>query len=504
MSGGSMRRERAGLAAIVLASGMAWALLAAASAAEPDGAAARRPNVLWFVVDDMSADLSCYGQTRVATPHVDRLAREGTLFEHAFTTAPVCSASRSALITGMYQTTIGAHHHRSGRGVLKIELPTEVRPLPAILQSAGYHTCIGDGLGAAGDGRLGKTDYNFEWDRAIYASSDWAGRQPGQPFFMQVTLPGGKLRGESIESIRTLSRRAIETFGAAVAPDDVDLPPYYPRDPVLLEDRAAYLDAVRFTDAHVGKVLSRLDEEGILETTVVIFMTDHGISHARGKQFLYDEGTRIPLVVRGPGIPRGVRRTDLVEQIDLAAITLAAAGVARPASMQARDPFATGYEPREAVFAARDRCDETVDRIRSVRTAEYLYVKNFLPRRPHLQPNAYKDGKAIVQRLRELHRSGALDVSQDRLLFAAERPAEELYAWTADLHQVRNLAADPAYAAPLAGLRARLGRWMVDCGDSGPEPEAMYDSDMAEYVGSGRAEVEGNIATMKAWAAEGR
>ena len=495
-----MGSRRRWLTLIVMA---AETLMGLCGAGLAHGAAAR-PNVLWFVVDDMSPDLSCYGARGVATPNIDRLAREGTLFEHAFTTAPVCSPSRSALITGMVQTAIGAHHHRSGRGVLKIELPAGIRPLPAILQDAGYHTCIGDGLGPVGDGRLGKTDYNFQWDPAIYAGHDWAARKPGQPFFMQVMLPGGKLRGEKLESIRALSKRAIDTFGAAIGPDDVELPPYYPRDPVLLEDRAAYLSAVRFTDAHVGLVLARLEAEGILDDTLVIFMTDHGISHARGKQFLYDEGTRIPLVVRGPGIPRGVRREDLVEQIDLAAITLAAAGVAKPVTMQARDPFAPGYEPREAVFAARDRCDETVDRIRSVRTPTWLYVRNFHPRRPLLQPNAYKDGKAIVQRLRELHATGSLDPLQESLLFVGERPEEELYAWPEDRHQVRNLAADPAHAADLADLRRRLEGWMAACGDTGPEPEAMYDSDMAVYLAPGRPDVERNIATMKAWATEGK
>ena len=500
MSGMATGGRRLRLTLVAMA---AWALVGP-QAGGAAGADRARPNVLWFVVDDMSPDLSCYGGRRVATPSIDRLAREGTLFEHAFTTAPVCSPSRSALITGMFQTAIGAHHHRSGRGVLKIDLPAGIRPLPAILRDAGYHTGIGDGLGVAGDGRLGKTDYNFRWDPAIYAGSDWAGRKPGQPFFMQVMLPGGKLRGESLASIRALSKRASDTFGAAVGPDEVDLPPSYPRDPVLLEDWAAYLDAVRFTDAHVGRVLARLEAEGILDDTLVIFMTDHGISHARGKQFLYDEGTRIPLVVRGPGIPRGVRRSDLVMQIDLAAITLAAAGVARPTAIEARDPFAAAYEPREAVFAARDRCDETVDRIRSVRTPRWLYVRNFHPRRPLLQPNAYKDGKAIVKRLRDLHASGSLDPLPETLLFAAERPEEELYAWPEDPHQLRNLAADPGHAAELADLRRRLSAWMTACGDSGPEPESMYDSDMAEYVGPGRPEVERNIATMKAWGAAGK
>jgi hypothetical protein len=116
-------------------------------------AAEARPNILWFVVDDMSANLSCYGEKLIATPNVDRLAREGTRFSRAFTTAPVCSPCRSGFITGMYQTTISAHQHRSGRGTEKIVLPSGVVPVPAIFQQAGYFTCIGSGLvdaGAAG------------------------------------------------------------------------------------------------------------------------------------------------------------------------------------------------------------------------------------------------------------------------------------------------------------------------------------------------------------------
>lgn len=498
MSGTATRRAcRYVVLLLVAAWGGGVVPIAAAEPPEP------RPNVLWFVVDDMSADFGCYGAA-VPTPHVDRLAREGTLFERAFTTAPVCSPSRSALITGVWQTAIGAHHHRSGRGAIPIRLPEGVRPLPAILREAGWFTCIGDGLGPDGDGRRGKTDYNFTWDESIYDSHDWRGRAPGQPFFMQVTLPGGKLRGESLDSIRALSARAAHELGVATAAEDAPLPPTYPDDALLRADRAAYLESVRFTDAHVGRVLARLEAEGLLDETVVIFMTDHGISHARGKQFLYDEGTRIPLVVRGPGIPSGVRRDDLVEQIDLAAITLGRAGLPRPAAMRGRDPFAPGYERRDAVFAARDRCDETVDRIRSVRTADWLYVRNFHPRRPLLQPNAYKDGKAIVKRLRELHAAGALGELHERLLFAPERPAEELYAWREDGHQLVNRAADPALAGVLADLRGRLDTWMADCGDEGPEPESMYDAEMRVYVGGGNPEVERNVALMKRWAAEGK
>src|SRR3954447_24067729 len=133
-------------------------------------APARRPNIVWIIVDDMSPNFSCYGETMIRTPHVDRLAAEGTRFTAAFVTAPVCSPSRSALITGCYQTTIGAHHHRSGRGERKIHLPGAVVPIPVLFRKAGYYTCIG-GFGATGS-RLGKTDYNFEWDRAMYDGND--------------------------------------------------------------------------------------------------------------------------------------------------------------------------------------------------------------------------------------------------------------------------------------------------------------------------------------------
>jgi len=470
-----------------------------------------RPNILWFVVDDMSSNYSCYGETAIQTPHVDRLAREGTKFTNAFVTAPVCSPCRSAMITGMYQTSIGAHQHRSGRGVEKIHLPDGVSLVPALFQSAGYFTCIGDGLTAVkpgvrknAGGKLGKTDYNFEWDPRLYDGADWAARKPEQPFFMQVQLAGGKLRGNTDASAMKLSERARQEFGACVGIEGVTLPPYYPRDPVLLRDWAAYLDTVRLTDKHVGEVIARLEREGILDSTLVIFMTDHGISHARGKQFLYNEGTHIPFVVRGPGIPRGIIREDLIEHIDMGPLSLAAAGISIPAMMQGRDVFAKDYQKRDAVFAARDRCDETVERIRSVRTDRFLYIRNFYPLRPHLQPNRYKDSKSIIQTLRALHSSGELDDLTETLLFSPTRPAEELYDWIADHWQVRNLATEDAHRQTLETLRDRLDHWIIETHDHGPESEAMYDSDMTVYLGKGNPILKKNIALMKQWAKEGK
>ncbi|MBY0587058.1 sulfatase [bacterium] len=439
------------------------------------------PNILWFIVDDMSPDFSCYGETLIRTPAVDGLAARGVRFTHAFVTAPVCSPCRSALITGCYQTTIGSHHHRSGRGTEKIHLPANVEPIPAIFQRAGYFTCVGGPL-VEKTQNLGKTDYNFEWNPSIYAGNDWSKRQPGQPFFAQIQLHGGKYRGQGPN--KTWNDLASRLFSSRTNPKKVSLPIYYPRDPVLLEDEANYLDTVRLTDQQVLTVLDRLKQEGLLDNTVIFFMTDHGKSHARGKQFCYDDGLHVPLIISGPGIPTAAIRDDLVQQIDLAPTSLALAGLPIPPSMQGRDLFAKNYQPREFIFAARDRCDETVDHIRAVRSRDFKYIRNHLPERPMLQSNGYKDGKAIVQRLRQLHASHQLTPLQEELLFSARRPAEEIYDLVHDPQEIHNLAGESAYQSTLERMRQTLLEWEEQTADLGRQPEspAMFESDMAVYA----------------------
>ncbi|MEM7474211.1 MAG: sulfatase [Planctomycetota bacterium] len=469
-----------------------------------------RPNIVWIIPDDMSANFSCYGETAVETPHVDRLAAEGVRFSRAFVTAPVCSTCRSAFITGMYQTSIGAHHHRSGRGAKKISLPKHVQLIPKMLQEAGYYTTISGW--PITPNKMGKTDYNFEWDSSIYQGNDWAGRAAGQPFFAQIQTPGGKLRGADRAGWERIAGQAEKAFGNRTPDSAVKLPPYYPQHPAIVRDWAAYLDSVRLTDLMVGQVLSRLEEDGELENTLVIFMTDHGISHARGKQFLYEEGIHVPLVIRGPGVKPGSLREDVVEHIDIAAITLGAAGIPIPDYLQANDILAQDYQHRAAAFSARDRCDETVDHIRSVRTPRFKYIRNFLPNRAYLQPCAYKDAKQILITLRELHAAGKLDATQESL-FREVRPKEELFDLEKDPHEIHNLAKNPAYAKELERLRSMLDQWMKGSGDKGQVPESaeMYDSDMAVYLDAiGRKKPErlpvisANIEQMKTWAAEGK
>ena len=332
-----------------------------------------RPNILWVVIDDMGCEFSCYGEEVIETPNINRLAGEGIRFTNAFLTAPVCSTARSSLITGMYQTTIGAHNHQSGRGKRKIHLPERVIPIPHLFQKAGSYTANGN-YPKRSEG-LGKTDYNFQWDVSMYDGPYYFGRGVNQPFFAQLQLLGGKHRHPESWG----NGGAKRLLGSVVDAEKVNLPPYYPRDPIILDDWAQYLDTVRYTDQLVGEILHQLEAEGLLEKTIIILFGDNGISHARGKQFVYDEGIRTPLIIRGPGIEAGLVRDDLVEHIDLASTSLALAGLPVPHWMQGDDILAEDYKPKEAIFAARDRCGETVDMTRAVRTNKYKLHPQLFP-----------------------------------------------------------------------------------------------------------------------------
>ncbi len=461
-------------------------------------AAADKPNIVWIFAEDQSDHYGPFQAALANTPNVDKMAAEGAKFTRAFVTAPVCSPSRSALVTGMYQTTIGAHNHRSGRGELRIKLPGDVEAVPGILRRAGYYVTNGS-YRDNGSLARGKTDYNFDFAADLYDGPDWAGRAAGQPFFAQIQLRGGKRRNQ-----RTLEPlEGVQTNG--IAPDKVKLPPYYPDHPQLRTDWAQYLESIEHVDWEVGQILQRLEQEGVADDTVVFFLTDHGVSHARGKQFLSEEGTRVPLVVRAPGrVEPGMVREDLVAHIDVTASSLAFAGIEVPGWMEGRPLFGPDAKPREYVVSARDRCDETVDRIRSVRTARFRYVRNFVPERPHLQPNRYKDSKAVIQALHKLRAEGALS-KQIEALFYDTRPEEELYDLEADPWEMRNLAGDSEHSETLAAMRATLNQWIKHTGDRGQafETATEYGADMAVYQrgqqGPQMEILKRNIADTEAW-----
>jgi uncharacterized sulfatase len=416
------------------------------------GAQARRPNVLWIIAEDFCPELGCYGAPLVRTPHIDRLASEGTRFTGAFTTAPVCSASRSALMTGMYQTGIGAHQHRTDP---RAPLPGGIGPVTDHFRGAGYFTSNCRGLNWE---RAGKTDLNFMAE-GLFDGTDWRERQTGQPFFAQVNFP---------ETHRAFSKDPANPIDAG----QVALPPYYPDHPLARQDWADYLECAQVLDRKVGQVLDRLEEDGLADNTIVFFFGDHGRAHVRGKQFLYEGGIHVPLIVRWPGhVGGGTVSEALVSAIDLAPTSLGLAGIEPPEHMQGRPFLGPGTRTRDYIIAARDRCDETYDRIRCVRDQRYKYIRNFYPNLPYTQTNLYKLRQYPVLTLMQvLHARGELSPAQEAFM-APGRPPEELYDLDEDPHEIRNLAEDPEQQLVLESMRGLLEGWITGTGDRGEIPE---------------------------------
>ena len=427
-----------------------------------------RPNILWILSEDISPDLSCYGTEVVQTPNLDKLAGQGIRFTNAFTTGPVCSASRSAMITGMFQTTIGAHNHRSHRDD-GYTLPEPVRLITEYFRDAGCFTAnvVTAAPGVKGSG---KTDFNFKFEDA-FDGDDWNQRKAGQPFFAQLSISVTH-RGEHWKNLRDQLKNPVD-------PDKIKLPPYYPDHPVAREDWATYLDSIQVMDGYIGKILKRLDNENLADNTVVFFIGDNGQCHVRGKQWLYDGGIHIPLLVRWPGkLKPGQVCDDLVSAIDISATILKIAGIDPPKHMEGKvflEPDATGkWRPvngREYIIAARDRCDETVDRIRCVRTRQYKYIRNFMPERPYTQRNDYKERSyPMLNLMKELHAQNKLTPVQ-ALFMAPRKPDEELYDIRNDPYEINNLAASPIHRQELQKMRVILKMWVKETGDMGQFPE---------------------------------
>ena len=441
-----------------------------------------KPNVLFILAEDIGNQLACYGEPLVRTPHLDRLAARGVRYTNAFTTAPVCSASRSAIMTGMYQTTIGAHNHRTWQWN-KRPLPEGVRTLTDCLRDAGYFTAnLAPGPGKAkkaaptgvpgitGASGTGKTDFNFLTENPPFDGFDWNQRKPGQPFVAQISI------NESHKGPGWTYARSKDSPVGHVDAAQVKLPPYTPDHPVAREEYANYLDAIQLMDHYVGELLARLEREGLARDTIVVFMGDNGQCLFRSKQFLYDGGISVPLIIAWPdGRRAGEVDRQLVSSIDVTAALLGFAGAPRPPAMQGRDFLAPGASPRTHVFAARDRMDASTDRMRAVRTERWKYIRNYFPAIPYMQHNAYKESQYPTWNLvKQLAKEGKL--TPEAALFAAERkPIEELFDLTADPHEVRNLAADPAHAATLRELRALVDAWVAESRDQGGRSEDPLD-----------------------------
>jgi uncharacterized sulfatase len=330
------------------------------------------------------------------------------------------------------------------------------------LREFGYHTSnVRNAVPGVGGG---KTDFNFTAVEEPFEGTDWNQRRPGQPFYAQINL------SETHRAFHRFPERPVD-------PAAVGLPPSLPDHPVVREDWAMYLETMQHLDLKVGKLLERLKQENLFDDTIIFFFGDNGRAFPRGKGWLFEGGIHVPLIARFPerfrpeGVVPGGVRDDLVSMIDVTATSLALAGIDPPPHMHGQPIFGPGVKPREYVFAAMDRYDETMDRVRCVRAQRFKYLRNFHPERPYYQPNVDLDtSNPTLRVMRELHAQGKLTAEQAHFT-APHRPAEELYDLEADPHELRNLAASPKHQATLHEMRKILDGWIKSTDDQGETPE---------------------------------
>ncbi|MCG9972560.1 sulfatase family protein [Christiangramia crocea] len=417
-------------------------------------------NILWIIADDLGTDIGAFG-TDVYTPNLDRLASESVVYKKMFTTTAVCSASRSGIITGMYPVSIDAHQHRTS---YKKELPDSIQPITEYFKEAGYFVSNGNGNPKA---KGGKTDYNFKYKASeMYDGGHWRQRPDSSKFFSQVQifLPHRPFHHDSLHPVN---------------PDKVKIPPYYPDHPLIRKDWAMYLETVQLADRQVGEILDQLEEDGLLDKTIIFFFGDQGRPHARAKQFLYDPGTNTPFMVRWPdGKGAGSVSEELVSNIDIPFSTLKLAGIEPPSHMQGQDFLFEDVE-RDYVFTMRDRRDETEDRIRAVRSDKFKYIHNYFPDKPYTQANVYKEMRyPALPLLRFLDKQGKLNADQKRFI-SDERPEEEFYDLSKDPYEVNNLAESETYRDELKKYRDILNDWVAKY-DLGTYPEDRDEIKAAE------------------------
>lgn len=424
-----------------------------------------RPNIVWIVVEDISPEhLEVYGGTGGKTPHLNALAKESVQYMNAFSTAGVCAPSRAALITGAYQTSIGAHHMRTlaasavasddyppGFKGYSVLLPEGMKPYPLILREAGYYTSNNS-----------KEDYQFHSPVTMWVESSprahYRNRlDQNQPFF-------------SIFNFTTTHESQVwarEKEPLKVDPSKVKIPPYYPDDSISRYVMARFITNVMTMDDQVGEVIQQLKEDGIYDNTIIFFYSDHGDGLPYVKRELYDRGLRVPLVIKAPFLEAGTRNEELVSFVDFAPTLLSLAGIPIPEGMQGQAFLgAQKSAPRKYIYAARDRMDSEYDRVRAVFDGRFKYIRNYMPEKPNYQNIRFRLQNPLMPHLLKLHQEGKLNENQARW-FAASKPLEELYDTQSDPYEFKNLASDPAFAEKLAELRKAHEQWIADYGDFG-------------------------------------
>lgn len=428
---------------------------------------ASRPNIVWLTSEDNSVHyVKLYDPTGAAMPNIEKLAKHGLVFDHAFSNAPVCSVARTTLLTGAYAPRIGTQYHRRSK---MAPMPGEGRMYPWYLREAGYYTTNNS-----------KTDYNVivkgGWDESSDKAT-WRNRKSGQPFFhvQNTTL--------THESSLHFSAEEMATVKNKTASDAVTLFPYFPDTPTFRYTHARYLDNHKKVDDYFGKYIAMLKEDGVLDDTFIFYYGDHGGVMPRGKGYAYESGLHVPLVVYVPNnwkhlvdAELGTRMQGFVSFVDFAPTLLNLAGIDVPPHMDGVPFLGKGVDleevnKRDEAFGYADRFDEKYDLVRTLRKGRFTYMRNYQPFNFDGLWNQYRYRMLAYQEWLELYQAGKLNAVQRQ--FFEPRPAEALYDVEADPHEVNNLADDPAYAVVLGSMRERLSNRVKSLPDLSLFPESV-------------------------------
>jgi arylsulfatase A-like enzyme len=437
--------------------------------------AADRPNILWITSEDNGPHLGCYGDPDAVTPNLDRLAARGAIYRNCWSNCPVCAPARTAIITGMYPSSLGAEHMRS-----LVRAPAELVLWPQLLREAGYY-CTNNA----------KEDYNVEkpgkpWDESS-KKAHWKNRKAGQPFFAVFNI---ELTHES------QVRKRPHTF--VHDPEKVRIPGYHPDCRETREAWAQYHDQMTEMDKRAGELLAEVKEEGLEEETIVLYFGDHGPGLPRCKRTPCNSGLNVPLIVSiperfqalaPPEYSVGAKLDRMVEFVDLGPSMLNLLGLSRPEIMQGQPFLGADLPPeRRLLHGLRGRMDERYDCVRSVRNKRYVYIRNFMPHLPAGQHNAYMFATPMTVAWKKLFDEGKLPPEQAR--FFEPRQPEELYDLQKDPDEVNNLAGDPDLTATLERLRGECRVWMSGIRDVGviPEAELIWEAGATPFYDFGRTQ----------------
>ena len=446
-----------------------WALLSCGSLEKKQLAGSilpESPNILWIVAEDLSPIIPPFGDLTVDTPNLTRLADEGVRYTRVFSTSGVCAPSRASIATGMYQNRIGAHHMRTTSvvgegpaGLIPYEAvpPSYVKMQSQYFREAGYYTS-----------NNAKEDYQFRkpitaWDDSS-PEAHWRNRASGQPFFSIFNI------GITHES-QVWRQRDNPLLLANDA--KVPIPPYLPETDIAVRDIRRVYSNIIAMDREIGKLLGQLEEDDLVDDTVIFFYSDHGGPLPRQKRSLYDSGIRVPLIIRFPDKWRaGEVEDQLVSFVDFKSTTLSLAGIKPPAYSDGRAFLGDFIETpaRKYIHAAADRFDNEYDTIRAVRDSRYKYLRNYNLDKAYYLPLPYREQMPIMRELLQLNEQGKLNRFQAQW-FREQKPLEELFDIDIDPYELQNLAQDPAYSNKLKELSDELDSWLLEIDDLGFTPE---------------------------------